>query len=145
MHAAYPECDLRFDSGQVRPRQATEIHSFGQALTLTLQPLLFWKTSKGTPDKNKGFSLRGPLKSLEKEGNAQKKQGKSGNNKENKESKKARIGGSGTFEHDGRQKSAVLARLLSQGEKPPKIRKKSSQEQSSWELLALLPLKRQRK
>ena len=35
--------------------------------------------------------------------------------------------------------------LLSQGEKPPKIRKKSSQEQSSWELLDLLPLKRQRK
>ena len=35
--------------------------------------------------------------------------------------------------------------LLSEGEKPPKIRKKSSQEQSSWELLALLPLKRQRK
>ena len=33
----------------------------------------------------------------------------------------------------------------SQGERPPKIRKKSSQEQSSWELLALLPLKRQRK
>ena len=35
--------------------------------------------------------------------------------------------------------------LKSEGEKPPKIRKKSSQEQSSWELLALLPLKRQRK
>ena len=34
---------------------------------------------------------------------------------------------------------------LSQGEKPPKIRKKSSQEQSSWELLDLLPLKRQKK
>ena len=34
---------------------------------------------------------------------------------------------------------------LSQGEKPPKIRKKSSQEQSSWELLDLLPVKRQRK
>ena len=33
----------------------------------------------------------------------------------------------------------------SQGEKPPKIRKQSSQEQSSWELLDLLPLKRQRK
>ena len=36
-------------------------------------------------------------------------------------------------------------RKVSQGEKPPKIRKKSSQEQSSWELLDLLPLKRQRK
>ena len=36
--------------------------------------------------------------------------------------------------------------LLSQGEKPPKIRKKSSQEQSSWErFFFLLPLKRQRK
>ena len=31
---------------------------------------------------------------------------------------------------------------FSEGEKPPKIRKKSSQEQSSWELLALLPLKK---
>ena len=38
-----------------------------------------------------------------------------------------------------------LKKNLSQGEKPPKIRKKSSQEQSSWELLDLLPLKRQRK
>ena len=34
--------------------------------------------------------------------------------------------------------------FFSQGERPPKIRKKSSQEQSSWELLALLPLKRKR-
>ena len=39
----------------------------------------------------------------------------------------------------------VCMSLSSEGEKPPKIRKKSSQEQSSWELLALLPLKRQRK
>ena len=41
--------------------------------------------------------------------------------------------------------AARCASHESEGEKPPKIRKKSSQEQSSWELLALLPLKRQRK
>ena len=40
---------------------------------------------------------------------------------------------------------ALSHTCYSEGEKPPKIRKKSSQEQSSWELLALLPLKRQRK
>ena len=46
------------------------------------------------PEKSKGFSLRGTLKSLEKKGETTKKQGKS-EKEEDKEIQKARLGGSG--------------------------------------------------
>ena len=59
----------------------------GPSKTLTLQSLLFWKKQGFSPKKSKGFSLRGTLKSLEKDRrkNAPKKQGKSENEKSNRE------------------------------------------------------------
>ena len=66
-------------------------------LTLTLQPLLFWRKSKGNPQKSKGFSHRGTPKILGKERkNAEKSKGNQKTKKARK-SKKARIGGSGNF------------------------------------------------
>ena len=59
-------------------------------LSLTLQPLLFWRKSKETHQKARVLLFAEPLKSFEKKGKTQRK------NKENRKTKKqARIGGSG--------------------------------------------------
>ena len=47
-----------------------------KAAPMTLQTLPFWKKQGFFPQKSKGFSLRGTLKSLEKEGKRKKTQGK---------------------------------------------------------------------
>ena len=57
--------------------------------------LAFLKKSKETHQKSKGYSLREPLKSLEKKGKTVKKARELGKQQKSKEIEKARVGGSG--------------------------------------------------
>ena len=71
--------------------------TFEPLLSLTLQPLLFWKSKGNPPKKARVLFFAEPLKSLEKEGKRTKKARKIGKRRKARKSKKARIGGSGLW------------------------------------------------